>query len=183
VLTISRERDVATTFAWGSSVHGWALGAVGHIDDGVAELRESLAGQKAAGAYVARPQFDWMLGDLLLRAGQYDEADAAADDGLATAARTDDKYWDSELLRLKGEILLARKGSAADAESYFTAAIADAAAREAKSLELRAATSLARLYLAAADRGRASRTLAPILGWFTEGETTYDLVTARALIA
>ena len=182
VLTISRDRDVATTFAWGSSLHGWALGALGRLDDGIAELQDSLAGQQAAGAYVARPQFDWMLGDLLLRAARYDEADAAADDGLATAARTDDKYWDSELLRLKGEIVLARNGSAADAESYFVAAIADAASREAKSLELRGATSLARLYLAEGDCSRASRVLAPILGWFTEGLTTCDLVTARALI-
>ena len=56
------------------------------------------------------------------------------------------------------------------------------AARDAKSLELRAATSLARLYLAQGDRGRASRVLAPILGWFTESLATCDLVTARALI-
>ncbi len=181
VLTISRERDVATTFAWGASVHGWALGAVGRIDEGIAELRESLAGQQAAGAQVARPQFDWMLGDLLMRAGRYDEADAAANEGLETAARTEDRYWDSELLRLKGEIVLARNGSPTAAESFFAAAIADAAARDAKSLELRAATSLARLCLAHGDRDRACRVLGPILGWFTEGLDTYDVATARAL--
>ena len=183
VFTISRERPVATTLAWGSSVHGWALGAVGRMDEGIAELRESLAGQLAAGAYVARPQFDWMLGDLLLRAGRYDEADAAADDGLSTAARTNDRYWDSELLRLKGEVVLARGGSASQAESLFHAAVADAVVREAKSLELRAATSLARLYLSQGDRDGAGRVLEPLLAWFTEGLDTFDLVTARALLA
>jgi DNA-binding SARP family transcriptional activator/predicted ATPase len=182
VLTISRERDVATTFVWGLALHGRALGLLGRVDDGVAELRESLSAQKAAGALVARPQFDWMLGDLLLRAERYDEADAAADDGLATSASTDDKYWDSELLRLKGDLVLARGGNASDAESFFISAIADAASREAKSLELRAATSLAKLSVLQGDRDRARRVLGPLVTWFDAGLATSDLGAARALM-
>jgi predicted ATPase len=176
------KRDVATTSNWGSSLHGWALGATGRIDDGIGELRESLAAAQAAGALVARPQFDWMLGDLLLRAERYDEADAAANDGLATSARTDDHYWDSELLRLKGEVVLARGGDAREAESFFSAAIADAASREAKSLELRAATSLARLCVTHGDRRRARGILGAVVVWFDEKLQTSDLVTARALM-
>src|SRR5262249_26478760 len=106
VLALSAERDVATTLVWGMVLHGWALGATGRLPEGIEEIRQSLSVQRAAGVEVARPQFAWMLGDLCLRAGKPSEASAAADDGLSTAARTKDRYWDSELLRLKGEISL-----------------------------------------------------------------------------
>src|SRR5215467_1596066 len=118
VLALSVERDVATGLVWGMVLHGWALGAIGRLDDGIKEIRESLAMQRAAGAEVARPQFAWMLGDLYLRAGRHAEAAAAADDGFTTAARTKDHYWDSELNRLKGEILMQSGGSVVQAETH-----------------------------------------------------------------
>ena len=182
MLALSRERDIATTMAWGMSVRGWALGATGQIDAGIAELRDSLARQRAAGSEIARPQFAWMLGDTCLRAAMYDEANAAADDGLETAARTDDHYWDSELHRLKGEIVIRSSGPIADAEAYFAAALADAGARSAKSLELRAATSLGRLYRSQGRTADAEGVLAPVYHWFTEGLDTADLVAARAVL-
>ena len=182
VLALSRERDVATTLSWGSSVHGWALGATGQLEEGIAELRESLAGQRAAGAEVARPQFDWMLGDLLVRAGRFAEAGEAAEDGLCTAARTGDHYWDSELRRLEGDLVLHTGGSPADAEQHFREAIAHAASRGAKSLELRAATALARLWTSQGRDDDARRVLLPTYEWFTEAFATADLIVARDLL-
>jgi len=182
VLAMSAERDVATTLAWGMVLHGWALGATGRLTDGIDEIRQSLAIQRAAGAEIARPQFAWMLGDLCLRAGKHAEANAAADDGLSTAARTKDHYWDAELLRLKGEIVISTGGSRVEAEQYFKSALADARMREAKSLELRAAMSLARLIQNDGRVDEAQRVLQPVYAWFTEGLTTADLVAAQGLL-
>jgi predicted ATPase len=182
VLSVSRERDAATTLAWGMSLHGWALGATGRIGEGIAELRESLALQRTAGSEIARPQFAWMLGDIYLRAGQFDDARDAAVDGLSTAARTSDHYWDSELNRLMGEIILRSGGDTAEAERHFALAIGDARARDAKSLELRAAMSLFRLWRDQGKQDDAQRLLMPIYEWFTEGLQTTDLVAARGLL-
>jgi predicted ATPase len=182
VLAISAERDIATTLAWGMCVHGWALGAIGRRDDGIEEMKASLAAQRAAGAEVARPQFDWMLGNICLRAGRFAEARAAVTDGLETAARTSDHYWDCELHRLNGELVLATGGAPADAEQHFRTALADANARAAKSLELRAAMSLARLWNAQGRQQDARAILRPIYSWFTEGFQTADLIAARALL-
>lgn len=182
VLAMSRERDVATTLAWGLSLHGWALGATGRLSDGIAELRESLATQRAAGSEVARPQFAWMLADTYLRAGEYAAADAAADDGLETAARTSDHYWDSELRLLKGAVVLHSGGTRDQADQHIVAALTDARDRSAKSLELRAATQLARLWMGENRRADARGVLTPVYDWFTEGFATADLVAARELL-
>jgi predicted ATPase len=183
VLAISAERDVATTLAWAMVLHGWALGATGRLTEGIEEIRQSLAIQRAAGAEIARPQFAWMLGDLCLRAGKYAEANAAAEDGLSTAARSKDHYWDSELLRLKGEIVVESASSSVEAEALFRAALADARERDAKSLELRAAISLARLMRNDGRVAEARAVVRPVYEWFTEGLATADLVAARELLS
>jgi len=182
VLAVSRERDVATTLAWGLSLHGWALGAIGRVDDGIAELRDSLARQRAAGSEIARPQFAWMLGDVYLRAGRYEEALGAITDGLDTAEKTGDHYWDGELNRLKGETAVRSRETSSDAERHFLGALADARARDAKSFELRAATRLARLWQSQGRQREAEELLRPVYDWFTEGLNTADLVAARSLL-
>jgi len=182
VLAVSKDRDIATTLAWGLTLHGWALGTIGRVDEGITELRDSLAGQRAAGSEIARPQFAWMLGDVCLRAGKYEEAAAAITDGLDTAARTGDHYWDAELFRLKGAIAVQSRGALVDAERHFLAALDEAKARDAKSFELRAATSLARLWRAQGRHRDAEQLLRPIYEWFTEGLDTADLIAARRLL-
>jgi len=182
VLAVSKDRDIATTLAWGLTLHGWALGTIGRVDEGITELRGSLAGQRAAGSEIARPQFAWMLGDVCLRAGKYEEAAAAITDGLDTAARTGDHYWDAELFRLKGAIAVQSRGALVDAERHFLAALDEAKARDAKSFELRAATSLARLWHAQGRHRDAEQLLRPIYEWFTEGLDTADLIAARRLL-
>jgi len=91
--------------------------------------------------------------------------------------------WDAELHRLKGELLLARPAEHhAEAETYFHQALDVARRQEAKSLELRAAMSLARLWQQQGQRAEARELLAPIYGWFTEGFDTADLQEAKALL-
>ena len=123
-----------------------------------------------------------MLGDVCLRADKYAEAAAALRDGLDTAAKTGDHYWDAELFRLEGEIALRSGAAAAAAERHFLAALGDARAREAKSFELRAATSLARLWQSQGRRQDAEEVLRPVYEWFTEGLDTADLIAARRLL-
>jgi predicted ATPase len=92
-------------------------------------------------------------------------------------------FWDAERARLRGELLLALgDGSRAEAENWFGKSIAIAQQQNAKSLELRGATSLARLWHAQGKTADARDLLAPIHGWFTEGHDLLDLTEAKALL-
>src|SRR5437899_511904 len=115
-------------------------------------------------------------------AERYDEALAAAGEGLQVSSATSNHYWDSELRRFQGEALLRLGRGPAEAEAHFVGALADARNREAKSLELRVATSLARLWTEQGKRVEARELLAPICEWFTEGLETADLVAAQSLL-
>ena len=163
-------------------MHGWALAMQGRVDEGLSEMRTSLAEQTAAGSLIAQPQFLAMVADACLSAKRYDEALAASAQGLECSAATSDHYWDSELVRLRGETLCEAGGDIAEIDACFRRAITDARERGAKSMELRAATSAARVWQRRGDRALARETLAPVYGWFTEGFGTADLIAARTLL-
>jgi predicted ATPase len=164
-------------------LHGWAVAMRGDSAAGIAEIRGSLEAQLAAGALIARPQFCAILADACLHAGDINGALEAIAEGLECSARTADRYWDSELHRLRGEALVLGDASDAEVDACFERAIADTRAREAKSLELRAATNAARVWQARGDGARGRRVLQPVHDWFTEGFATRDLLAARALLA
>jgi predicted ATPase len=115
------------------------------------------------------------------QAGRFDDALAALDRATATAAATGECYFQAELYRLRGAVL-AETGDAAEAASWFQRAIDTARGQEVKSLELRAATSLARHWRDQDRRAQAHDLLAPVYGWFTEGFDTADLIDANALL-
>jgi class 3 adenylate cyclase/tetratricopeptide (TPR) repeat protein len=117
----------------------------------------------------------------LLEAGRLEEASRAADAGIAIAASIGEGIYLAELHRLKGGIAL-RHGRADEAAAHFQQAFEIARSQEAKLLELRAATSLARLWRDQGKRTEARDLLAPIYAWFTEGFDTLDLVEAKALL-
>jgi predicted ATPase len=101
----------------------------------------------------------------------------------ALVDRTDERWWEAELYRLKGELLFQQAVSEAlQVETCFAHALAVARRQQARSLELRAATSLARLWQHQGKRAEAYELLAPIYGWFTEGFDTADLQEAKALL-
>ncbi|AHG89694.1 transcriptional activator domain-containing protein [Gemmatirosa kalamazoonensis] len=183
VVALSRERDIVTTLAWGMVLHGWAVAMQGRVDEGITEIRDSLAGQLAAGSLIARPQFLAILADACLHAGRVDDALAATVEGLECSATTADHYWDSELERLRAEALVPAGGDAGEIDACLERALSDARARDARSLELRAATTAARVWQARDERARARDTLARVHDWFTEGLETPDLVAARELLA
>ncbi len=113
------------------------------------------------------------------RLGHTDDARVAVSDALALSDRTGLHYWDAELRRLDGTL----RADASEAESCFVDALEIARRQQARSLELRAATSLARLWQRQGKAAKARRLLADVLGWFTEGHEAPDLIDARALLA
>src|SRR5262249_51653867 len=115
-------------------------------------------------------------------AGQLAAAQGTVATALAIAAQTGQSFWDADLHRLDGDLLLATGGAADEAAARYRRALAIAREQGARSLELRAATSLARLLRDQGKRAEARDLLAPIYGWFTEGFETRDLVEAKALL-
>lgn len=123
-----------------------------------------------------------VLTEALIGSGRAAEGLAAVEEGLAFTATKLDRYYEAELHRVKGELLLAG-GGIAEGEACFARALEVARAQEARSLELRAAISLARLRRDQGRNAEARAVLAPVYAWFTEGFATSDLMDARALLA
>ncbi len=119
--------------------------------------------------------------DACAQAGRFDDALAALDRATATAAASGECYYQAELHRLRGAVL-AETGEDAEAASWFHQAIDTARSQQAKSLELRAAISLARLRRDQGRRVQAHDLLAPVYGWFTEGFDIADLQDAKGLL-
>ena len=125
------------------------------------------------------------MAEALGHAGRGEEALPMVKDALASVERTGERYYEAELHRLRAELLPTLQGDEgrAEAEACFHRALEVARRQEAKSLELRAATSLARVWLQQGRTADARAMLAPIVGWFTEGFDQPDLRDARVLIS
>ena len=177
----ARERAAAALAL--ATEHGLPLPEMGHGAGEVAQIREGLSVLERTGVQLYRPYFLANLADALGKMGQVEEALSALHEALDISRQCGVPYWDSELQRCNGELLLAANGmDGAAAEACFRRAIDTAQGQGAKSLELRAATSLARLWTEQGKRGQAHDLLAPIYGWFTEGFETADLRDAKALL-
>jgi DNA-binding SARP family transcriptional activator/tetratricopeptide (TPR) repeat protein len=163
--------------------HGWALAMAGTGATGVAEIRQGLATWLATGAELARHAYLAMLADAERNAGQPATGLAVLKDALA-AVPSSGCFWAAELYRLQAELLLAQDPhDQAAAEYAFAQAVALAQQQEAKSLELRATTSLCRLWQRQGKHAEAKQRLADLYHWFKEGFETPDLQAAAALLA
>jgi tetratricopeptide (TPR) repeat protein len=182
IVALSREYELKQETEWGRSFQGVALAALGRTDEGIDQLKDSLAVQQAIGSGLVRTAFLALLGEMLASADRLDEGLRAVDEGFAHAEKTLEGGYLAELHRVRGE-LLRRGGDPAAAEDSLRLAIARAVEQQAKSFELRAATDLAKLLAAAGRRDAARAVLAPVFAWFTEGHTTRDLVAARTTLA
>jgi predicted ATPase len=151
--------------------------------DTLTEVAEGLALAAGSGHRTGVPGLLAALADGQRAAGQDTAALGTVESGLAAAIETGQHFYDAGLFHLKGELLLGSDpANAAEAEILFCQALHIARAQEAKSLELRAATSLARLWQRQGKCAEARALLAPTYGWFTEGFDTGDLVEAKALL-
>lgn len=181
IVGLCREYELAQETEWGRSFQGSALASLGRTNEGIDQLKDSLAVQQAIGSGLVRTAFLALLGEALAAAGRLEEGLRAVDEGFAHAERTLERGYLAELHRVRGE-LLRLSGSEAAAEQSLRMALDCAVQQQAKSFELRAATALARWLVASGRREEAQAVLAPVYDWFTEGHSTKDLKTARALL-
>jgi predicted ATPase len=182
---IATEHGLSSWRACGHVMHGWALSAQGAPADGIAELRQGLTAWKAAGNETYRTYFLALLAEALGEAGQIDEGLGVLAEALAQMHDTGERFHGAELHRLQGEFLLRRQAAEVtcrEAEACFHRALTVARQQQAKSLELRAAMSLARLYERQDRPAEARPILAECYDWFTEGFTSPDLQDVKALL-
>jgi predicted ATPase len=163
-------------------LRGGALLAQGSIENAVASIRAGLAAREAVGWYLFQPYHLATISEVLGRAGDYDGAMASVAEAQAMIEASSERWWEAEICRIKGELLLSRRNFT-ESEHCFEQAIRIARQQQAKSLELRAVVSLARLWGEQGKRREAHALLAPVYGWFTEGFDTADLKQAAALLS
>lgn len=162
---------------------GSALAALGRVEEGLAEIREGLTTYRATGAGAERPRLLTLLAEVHWRHGAWQDGLTAISEALDIVAENGERVYEAELHRIRGELLLGR--SAADqgeAEASFHRAREIARSQGARSWELRAGTSLARLWQRRGKREEARGLLGEVYAWFTEGFDTADLKEAKALL-
>jgi predicted ATPase len=189
IVTLATEHGFSVWEAMGSVYRGWALAEQGQVEEGIAQLRQSMAACRAIGIELGRPYSLALLAEAYGKVGRIEEGLASLEEALDTVNKTGERLHEPEVYRLKGMLMLQSKvqGSKSkvkeEAEECFGKAIEIARKQQAKSWELRAATSLARLWQQQGKKAEARELLAPVYNWFTEGFDTKDLQEAKALLA
>lgn len=183
-IALSIEHGFVWPQAFAAALHGWALAEEGRAAEGIREIREGLASLEQMGHALWRPHQQGLLAEACARAGRIDEAMDVVAKALESAWRTGDVEHAAELHRQQGELLLQQEApeAAAEAEKCFGNAIEIARRQKAKSWELRATMSLARLWRDQGKRKQTRELLAPVYEWFTEGFDTADLKDAKAIL-
>lgn len=181
-IAISREHRLGQWLPMGTVFQGWARAEQGEIEVGMAELEEATTAFGATGAEFLHPYFLALLAGLKAKVGQIDQSLNLLTEALALVDKSGERWCEAELYRRKGDLLLLRQDEAG-AQVAFERALAIARSQQAKSLELRAATSLARLWRSQGRPDQAMRLLDDLCAWFTEGFNTLDIQAAQALLA
>jgi predicted ATPase/class 3 adenylate cyclase len=183
-LTLSREQGFPFFMAYSTILRGSALSEQGEAETGIAEMRQALDMYRMTGANSAKEFLLSLVAEARGKIGQFEEGLRLVTEALAESDARESRFCKTELYRLKGKFLLAQDtiAHAEEAETIFRDAIEIARSQNAKSWELRAATSLARLWHSQNKTTEARDLLAPVYGWFTEGFDTADLKEAKALL-
>jgi predicted ATPase len=169
--------------ALGTIFHGWALAMQGQGEEGLAQVRQGIAAWRATGAAALVPYYYTLEADVAAHLDHTADGLQALAEAHTLVEQHDERWWEAEIHRLRGVLLLRQTGTPqAEAEACFQRALDVARRQQAKSLELRAAMSLARLWQQQGKRAEARELLAPVYGWFTEGFDTADLKEAQALL-
>jgi predicted ATPase len=183
VIGICTEHGFAYWLAHGTVNLGTAMAEQGRGEKALALINHGFAAARATGAEVNRVDFLRGLAQAYSALSRFDDALDTLSKTLAIGLEHEDLYLAAEIYRLKGELLLQRDDSScAEAQACFQSGIKIARDQSAKSLELRATTSLARLLNNTGRRDEARTMLANIYNWFTEGFDTADLIDAKALL-
>jgi class 3 adenylate cyclase/predicted ATPase len=168
----------------GSILKSWLAVRRNRRAEDVGRFEGHLRAYRGSGARIGLPWLLSLRAEMFLANGQIGDALGAIDEALAVMQETNERYREAEILRLKGEFLLRqdKPGAEAAAEALFRQSVKIASAQDAKALELRAATSLARLWARQGAVQEGLDLLGPIHGWFTEGAETADLREAQGLL-
>jgi predicted ATPase len=195
-LTLAREHGFPAWVGAGTSLQGWALANQGQRAEGMSQVRQGLATYEATGVGIFRSYHLVLLAEAYEKGGQVEEGLAALAQARTVVDNSGERFYGAELYRLTGELTLARSSVQRlessvpspqaeverEAEACFHKAIDIARKQQAKSLELRATTSLARLWQQQGKHHAARTMLSEIYNWFTEGFDTQDLKDAKALL-
>jgi len=180
-IAVAREHSLAHFVAMAVLCRGVALARLGRPEEGIADLHAGLAEHHETSARLVDTMWLGFIAEANALSGRMDDAFAALDRAGERAAASAESFYLSELHRLRGAFHLQRS-EAAEGQRWLNEAMHLARSQGAKSLELRAATSLARLWRDRGRRAAARDLLAPVYGWFTEGFDTPDLQDAKALL-
>ncbi len=208
VLALASEQGFVPAVADATMLRGWSLAEQGQGEEGIVQIRQGQAVHQAMGTELARTYSLALLAEACGKVGQVEEGLRALDEALERIDKNGERFYEAELYRLKGELLLAQEiksqksngksqkskitdprpltlnpQAEVEAERCFLKAIEIARKQQAKSLELRATMSLARLWQPQGKHHAARNTLSEIYNWFTEGFDTKDLQEAKALLA
>jgi predicted ATPase len=180
-IALCTEQGFGLYLAMGAILRGWALAAQGQGMEGIVQMHQGLAALRATGGEITRPYWLALLAEAYGKGGQAEEEFAVLTEALAAVDKSGERFYEAELHRLKGELMLSAHNEA-EVEACFQQALAIARHQQTKSLELRAAMSLSRLWQQQGKHDEAYDLLAPLYGWFTEGFDTADLQEAKALL-
>jgi predicted ATPase len=182
-VALSTEQGFPIWAAHGTSMRGWALAMQGQGEEGLAQVRQGVAAMRATGVALFVPYWCTLLANVCAHLGHPEDGLQALAEAHTLVEQQEERWWEAEVHRLRGIVLLRQTGTPlAEAETWLQRALDVARRQEAKSLELRAAMSLARLWQGQGKHADARQLLAPIYNWFTEGFDTADLREAKGLL-
>lgn len=186
LMGLATEQEFQHWLALGTILQGWALAVQGQEAEGLSRIHQGLAAWRATGSEHDVPYFLGLLAETYGQAGQAEKGLRVVDDALTLVNKHDERFWEAELYRLQGELLLQATGDRRQVEwtpeACFHHALEIARSQQAKALELRTAMSLGRLWQQQGKQQEARELVAEVYGWFTEGFDTADLQEARALL-
>jgi len=183
VVALADEKGALLWKSEGMRNQGCVLALTGKASEAVQMMTSGITGFRSTGATVWDPFYLSYLARAHAELGQFDDAWRCVGEAMTAAETTKERWFEAEIQRIAGEIALKSPvPDAAKAETYFERALAVARQQQAKSWELRAAMSMARLWRDQGKRHEARDLLAPVCGWFTEGFDTLDLKEAKTLL-
>jgi predicted ATPase len=182
LIALATEQGFALFLAIGGILRGGTRTALGQRGEQIGQIRQDLAAVRKTGSALWEPYFLALLADVYAQEGQVEAGLATLAEALAAAQATGERWWEAELYRLRGSLLLQTGTPQAEVETWLQRALDVARRQEARSLELRAAMSLGRLWHQQGKRKEAHDLLAQVYAWFTEGFDTADLREAKTLL-
>jgi class 3 adenylate cyclase/predicted ATPase len=183
LITLVDEKGAEGWNGFGTSLQGCVLGLIGKAADAVHKINSGIAASRSVGVTQSDPLRLSYLAAAHADLGQFDDARRCMGEAMNIIETAKERWFVAEANRIAGDVALkSPKPDTAEAEAYFERALSIAREQQAKSWELRASMSMARLWRDQGKRDEARELLAPVYGWFTEGHETRDLKDAKALL-